>query len=37
MHTINAANYFNLVNGSPEVDYKKTNRFLYKENINAAT
>jgi hypothetical protein len=36
VNTDNAANYFNIENGQPEVDYKKTNRFLYKENINAA-
>jgi hypothetical protein len=36
VNTDNAANYFNVENGEPEVDYKKTNRFLYKENINAA-
>ena len=36
VNTDNAANYFNIENGAPEVDYKKTNRFLYKENINAA-
>ena len=36
VNTDNAANYFNVENGEPQVDYKKTNRFLYKENINAA-
>jgi hypothetical protein len=36
VNTDNAANYYNLINGEAEVDYKKTNRFLYKENINAA-
>ncbi len=36
VNTDNAAEYFNLVNGNPEVDYNKTNRFLYDENINAA-
>jgi iron complex outermembrane recepter protein len=36
VNTDNAANYFNVVNGADEVDYGKTNRFLYKENINAA-
>jgi outer membrane receptor protein involved in Fe transport len=36
VNTDNAANYFNIINGEPEVDYKKTNRFLYEENINAA-
>lgn len=33
--TDNAANYFNVVNGINTVDYNNTNRFLYKENINA--
>ena len=36
VNTDNAANYFNVVNGVSSVDYNKTNRFLYKENINAA-
>jgi len=36
VNTDNAANYFNLVNNVSTVDYTKTNRFLYKENINAA-
>lgn len=36
VHTDNAANYFNQFGNSETVDYKKTNRFLYKENINAA-
>ena len=36
VNTDNAANYYNVVNGEPEVDYKKSNQFLYKENINAA-
>ena len=36
VNTDNAANYYNLVNGETEVDFKKTNRFLYTENINAA-
>jgi hypothetical protein len=36
VNTDNAANYYNVVNGETEVDYKKTNRFLYTENINAA-
>ncbi|MEP6749048.1 MAG: outer membrane beta-barrel family protein, partial [Bacteroidota bacterium] len=36
VNTDNAANYFNLIGGSDQVDYDKTNRFLYKENINAA-
>ncbi|SCB73195.1 Outer membrane receptor proteins, mostly Fe transport [Chitinophaga costaii] len=33
--TDNAANYFNIVNNTPVVNYDITNRFLYKENINA--
>jgi iron complex outermembrane recepter protein len=36
VNTDNAANYFNVIGGSDQVDYDKTNRFLYKENINAA-
>jgi len=36
VNTDNAANYFNVINDKPEVDDKKTNHFLYKENINAA-
>jgi iron complex outermembrane recepter protein len=34
--TDNIAGYFNLMNGFPEVDTTKTNRFSYRENINAA-
>ena len=34
--TDNAANYFNVVNGVSTINYDNTNRFLYKENINAA-
>jgi iron complex outermembrane recepter protein len=34
--TQNEANYFNLLNDKYEVDYQKTNHFLYQENINAA-
>lgn len=34
--TDNTANYFNMVNDVPTVDTTKTNRFLYRENINAA-
>jgi outer membrane receptor protein involved in Fe transport len=34
--TDNAANYFNRVNNGWEIDYSKTNQFIYKENINAA-
>jgi len=36
VNTDNNANYFNLLNNTPEVDTTKTNHFLYKENINAA-
>ena len=36
VNTDNAANYFNVINNIPEIDYKKTNQFLYDENINAA-
>jgi hypothetical protein len=36
VNTDNAANYFNVVNGISTVDNVNTNRFLYKENINAA-
>jgi hypothetical protein len=32
----NEANYFNITNGAPVVDYSNTNHFIYKENINAA-
>jgi iron complex outermembrane receptor protein len=34
--TDNTANYFNVLNNVPTVDTTKTNRFLYRENINAA-
>lgn len=34
--TDNAANYFNVVDGVSTINYDNTNRFLYKENINAA-
>jgi len=34
--TDNAANYFNVVDNVSTIDYNNTNRFLYKENINAA-
>ncbi len=34
--TDNTANYFNIINNTPQVDTTKTNRFLYYENINAA-
>jgi hypothetical protein len=33
--TDNSANYYNYLNNIPSVDYEKTNRFQYKENINA--
>lgn len=36
VNTDNAANYFNVVDNISTVDDTKTNRFLYKENINAA-
>ena len=36
VNTDNAANYFNVYGSTENVDYDKTNRFLYKENINAA-
>lgn len=36
VNTDNAANYFNVIDGVNTVDYNNTNRFLYKENINAA-
>ena len=36
VNTDNAANYFNVVNGVSSIDYNQTNRFLYKENINAS-
>lgn len=36
VNTDNAANYFNVINGESSIDYNNTNRFLYKENINAA-
>ena len=35
VNTDNAANYFNVVDGVNQIDYNNTNRFLYKENINA--
>ncbi len=34
--TDNTAGYFNVINGEKYVDVKRTNRFQYKENINAA-
>src|SRR5262249_19008310 len=36
VNTDNAANYFNVIGNSLQVDYEKTNRFRYKEHINAA-
>ena len=36
VNTDNAANYYNVVDNVSTVDDSKTNRFLYKENINAA-
>jgi outer membrane receptor protein involved in Fe transport len=36
VNTDNAANYFNVIDGISTIDYNNTNRFLYKENINAA-
>ncbi|WP_158827726.1 outer membrane beta-barrel protein [Mucilaginibacter lacusdianchii] len=36
VNTDNAANYFNVINDVSTIDYNNTNRFLYKENINAA-
>ncbi|RYY19539.1 MAG: TonB-dependent receptor [Chitinophagaceae bacterium] len=36
VNTDNSANYFNVVSGVQSVDYDKTNRFSYEENINAA-
>lgn len=36
VNTDNTAGYFNVIGGSKTVDLTKTNRFQYKENINAA-
>ncbi len=36
VNTDNTAGYFNVISGVKNVDYNKTNRFQYKENINAA-
>lgn len=36
VNTTNAANYYIISNGGETVDYSKTNKFDYKENINAA-
>ena len=35
MNTDNAANYFNVIGNVSTPDYNNTNRFIYKENINA--
>ena len=35
VHTDNAAKYFTVLGATEMPDYKKTNHFLYKENINA--
>ena len=35
VNTDNSANYFDLINGTSVVDYGRSNRFLYKENVNA--
>ena len=36
VQTKNEANFFNVINDVDQVDFDKTNRFDYKENINAA-
>jgi iron complex outermembrane recepter protein len=36
VNTDNHANYFSELSTGEEIDYSKTNNFLYKENINAA-
>lgn len=36
VNTDNEADYFNVVNGASTANYNLSNRFLYKENINAA-
>ena len=36
VNTDNVADYFNIINAATVVDNEKTNRFKYKENINAA-
>ncbi len=36
VNTDNTAGYFNVIGNVKKVDYTKTNRFQYKENINAA-
>jgi len=35
VNTDNTAGYYNIIGGTKHVDYNKTNRFRYKENINA--
>lgn len=35
VNTDNTAGYFNIISGDKQVDINKTNRFKYKENINA--
>jgi iron complex outermembrane receptor protein len=35
VNTDNTAGYFNVISGIKHTDYSKTNRFKYKENINA--
>ncbi|MEO7444516.1 MAG: outer membrane beta-barrel protein [Ferruginibacter sp.] len=34
--TKNDADYFNVIQGNKEIDYEKSNNFIYEENINAA-
>jgi hypothetical protein len=36
VNTDNAANYYDIIDDISTIDYNSTNRFLYKENINAA-
>ena len=36
VNTDNTAGYFNIINDVKHLDYEKSNRFRYKENINAA-
>jgi outer membrane receptor protein involved in Fe transport len=36
VNTDNTANYFNVINNVNTIDYNNTNRFVYKENVNAA-
>ena len=35
VNTDNSANYFDIINSASVVDYYRSNRFLYKENVNA--